>query len=132
MHLNGTNKLILKTANTEFYVYRLLLEDSDRALERKVEVELWNVCFKGPISSLQSAIRRKASYELQGLLDWFLEFASGFYFEFLQEFHEKNYNLVSTMIVPEGLKILGGIETKVVNVFYNFGCSAVGISNVKC
>ena len=69
----------------------LIVDDPEYAVEKKVEHDLWNVCFKGHIASLQSAAKdktargRKAANEAQVVLSWFLEMASGFYIMLLQE-----------------------------------------------
>ena len=75
-------------------LYRqLLLADLEFALDRKVEQDLWNVCFKNYIGHLQTKIRDKRSSSSRGdsqlLLSWFLEFASGFYTTFLTEIQQK-------------------------------------------
>lgn len=61
---------------------RILLTDLDYALDKKVEQDLWNICFKIPISGLQPIKGKKTS---NPLLNWFLEGASGFYLVLLQE-----------------------------------------------
>lgn len=72
---------------------RLLLLDLEYALEKKSEVDLWNVGFKEIISRLQSDITSKSisvidknkKSEAQANLAWFLDFATGFYVLLLQE-----------------------------------------------
>ena len=80
---------------TTLYRY-LLLDDLEFALDRKVEQDLWNVCFKNYISHLQTRIRDKRLNTVRGdaqlLLSWFLEFSSGFYTTFLTEIQHK-FNL---------------------------------------
>ena len=58
----------------------IILTDLDFALDKKVEQDLWSVCFKVPISGLQSKSDRKNVF-----LNWFVEGASGFYLVLLQE-----------------------------------------------
>ena len=70
-------------------LYReIILADLDFALDKKVEQELWNICFKVPISKLQPAnpspVRNK-KMENSPLLSWLLESATGFYLVLLQE-----------------------------------------------
>lgn len=60
----------------------IILTNLDYALDKKVEQELWNVCFKVPISGLQPARGKKNS---NPLFNWFLEGSSGFYMVLLQE-----------------------------------------------
>jgi len=74
-------------------IYRnLLLLDLEFSLDKKVEQDLWNICFKNYISHLQTRIRDKRANvrgDSQLLLSWFLEFASGFYTTFLTEIQQK-------------------------------------------
>ena len=58
----------------------VILTDLDFALDKKVEQDLWNVCFKSPISSLQPSRGKK-----NPLFNWFLEGSAGFYMVLLQE-----------------------------------------------
>ena len=58
----------------------IILTDLDFALDKKVEHDLWNICFKVPISRLKSKRDRKNSF-----LNWFVEGVSGFYLVLLQE-----------------------------------------------
>lgn len=76
---------------------RLLLTDLDYALDKKVEVDLWNCGFKDHISRLQSDCQNRSKekakrQEAQVNLTWFLDFASGFYVALLQQLCS-NYNL---------------------------------------
>ena len=74
-------------------LYRdILITDMEFALDRKVEQDLWNFCFKNYISHLQSKVKDKRQTgraDSQLLLSWFLEFASGFYTTFLTEIQQK-------------------------------------------
>jgi len=74
-------------------LYRdVLLTDMEFALDRKVEQDLWNFCFKNYISHLQSKVKDKRNNvpgDSQLLLSWFLEFASGFYTTFLTEIQQR-------------------------------------------
>ena len=74
-------------------IYRsLLISDLEFSLDKKVEQDLWNVCFKNYIGHLQAKIRDKRNAnrgDSQLLLSWFLEFSSGFYTTFLNEIQEK-------------------------------------------
>lgn len=63
----------------------LLLTDLDYALEKKAEVDLWNVAFKEVISGLQSEAANSRLLNKNVNLGWFLDFASGFYVLLLQE-----------------------------------------------
>lgn len=66
----------------------IILADLDFALDKKIEQELWNVCFKVPISKLQPANpspARNKKPESSPLLNWLLESATGFYLVLLQE-----------------------------------------------
>jgi len=70
---------------------RLLLTDLEYALDKKVEQDLWNYCFKAYISHLQSVMRDKKNSsrgEAQMTLTWFLENASGFYILLLEELRQ--------------------------------------------
>ena len=74
-------------------LYRdVLINDMEFALDRKVEQDLWNFCFKNYISHLQSKAKEKRN-NLRGdsplILSWFLEFASGFYTTFLTELQQR-------------------------------------------
>lgn len=60
----------------------IILTDLDYALDKKVEQDLWNVCFKIPIAGLQPNRGKKTT---NPLYNWFLEGASGFYMVLLQE-----------------------------------------------
>ena len=66
---------------------KIILLDLDYALDKKVEQELWNSCFKIPIAKVQPG--RKDSQankpESAPFLSWFLESAAGFYLILLQE-----------------------------------------------
>lgn len=70
---------------------KLIIDDVDYAIEKKVEVDLWNHCFKNYISHLQaitkdrSVANKKRAQGAQVTLAWFLDTASGFYFLLLQD-----------------------------------------------
>ena len=94
---------------------KLLLSDIEYAIEKKVEIDLWNYCFKDYITYLQLQVRntRNTSGEISGnaskaisqssnhggvrraaevagvdpniTLQWFLEMASGFFILLLEE-----------------------------------------------
>uniref|UniRef100_T1JIJ0 DNA/RNA-binding domain-containing protein n=1 Tax=Strigamia maritima TaxID=126957 RepID=T1JIJ0_STRMM len=67
---------------------QLLIMDLEYALDRKVEQDLWNYVFKNQINTLQHQAKDKKNprqSESQGNLAWFLEAASGFYLQLLQE-----------------------------------------------
>jgi len=70
---------------------KLIVDDPEYAVDKKVEHDLWNVCFKEHIGALQSSAKdktskgKKSANEAQVVLSWFLEMASGFYIMFLQE-----------------------------------------------
>lgn len=66
----------------------ILLTDLESALDQKVEQDLWNSAFKSQVDFLrQQAKERKGSKkgEVQAILTLFLEAASGFYIQLLQE-----------------------------------------------
>lgn len=66
----------------------ILLTDLESALDKKVEQDLWNSAFKSQIDFLrQQTKERKGSkkVEVQAILTLFLEAASGFYIQLLQE-----------------------------------------------
>ena len=67
----------------------ILITDLEFALDRKVEQDLWNNCFKSQISNLQAAAKEKrnpkSGAEASLTLSWFLEMSSGFYILMLQE-----------------------------------------------
>jgi len=67
----------------------ILITDLEFALDRKVEQDLWNNCFKSQISNLQAAAKEKRNPKLGAeaslTLSWFLEMSSGFYILMLQE-----------------------------------------------
>eukprot|EP00092_Neocalanus_flemingeri_P008491 GFUD01009148.1.p1 GENE.GFUD01009148.1~~GFUD01009148.1.p1 ORF type:complete len:982 (+),score=337.04 GFUD01009148.1:78-2948(+) len=74
---------------------RLLVRDLEFSLDKKVEQELWNVCFKNYISHLQAKARDKRNpnrSDAQMTLSWFLENASGFYILLLEEVRQ-TFNL---------------------------------------
>uniref|UniRef100_A0A8C6V1Q4 Telomerase activating protein Est1-like N-terminal domain-containing protein n=1 Tax=Neogobius melanostomus TaxID=47308 RepID=A0A8C6V1Q4_9GOBI len=56
---------------------KMLVTDLEYALDKKVEQDLWNHAFKNQITTLQS--------QVQANLSLFLEAASGFYTQLLQE-----------------------------------------------
>ena len=60
----------------------IILTNLDYALDKKVEQDLWNVCFKVPISGLQPKQGKK---NCNPILKLFLEGAAGFYMFLLQE-----------------------------------------------
>ena len=70
---------------------KLILVDLDYALEKKAEVDLWNVGFKEIVTQIQSEANSRSildkskKSEAQSNLTWFLDFASGFYVLLLQE-----------------------------------------------
>lgn len=72
-------------------LHQVLVLDLDYALDQKVEQELWTHGFKNYIATLQSLSRDKKNpkrSELQALLSWCLESASGFYLTLFQELCE--------------------------------------------
>ncbi|XP_046330232.2 nonsense-mediated mRNA decay factor SMG7-like isoform X2 [Haliotis rufescens] len=67
---------------------KLLLLDLEYALDKKVEQDLWNHAFKNQINILQIQAKDKQNVkrgENQASLNLFLETASGFYLQFLQQ-----------------------------------------------
>ncbi|KAL1506185.1 hypothetical protein ABEB36_005592 [Hypothenemus hampei] len=68
--------------------HQVLVLDLEYALDKKVELDLWNIGFKNHISNLQEMARDKKNShrsDFQALLTWALESASGFYLTLLQE-----------------------------------------------
>ncbi|XP_075244769.1 uncharacterized protein LOC142339031 [Convolutriloba macropyga] len=66
----------------------IILEDLDFAVERKVDIELWNHCFRQFISAKQQKSKDRKNpkrSELQANLTSFLESANGFYIVLLHE-----------------------------------------------
>ncbi|XP_013882892.1 nonsense-mediated mRNA decay factor SMG7 [Austrofundulus limnaeus] len=67
---------------------KMLVSDLEYALDKKVEQDLWNHAFKNQITTLQSQAKNRANpnrSEVQANLSLFLEAASGFYTQLLQE-----------------------------------------------
>ncbi|XP_017195199.1 nonsense-mediated mRNA decay factor SMG7 isoform X1 [Oryctolagus cuniculus] len=67
---------------------RMLVTDLEYALDKKVEQDLWNHAFKNQITTLQGQAKNRANpnrSEVQANLSLFLEAASGFYTQLLQE-----------------------------------------------
>ncbi|XP_078499263.1 nonsense-mediated mRNA decay factor SMG7 isoform X3 [Lissotriton helveticus] len=67
---------------------KMLVTDLECALDKKVEQDLWNHAFKNQITTLQSQAKNRANPnrgEVQANLSLFLEAASGFYTQLLQE-----------------------------------------------
>ena len=103
--LHSQSKNILKESSSwlrlnEFVEInkKLVLIDLDYAIEKKSEVDLWNVAFKEVIDGLRkeaadtklsqfqmSNLEKTKKTEAQTSLSWFLDFASGFYVLLLQE-----------------------------------------------
>ncbi|CAD5115406.1 DgyrCDS4383 [Dimorphilus gyrociliatus] len=83
------------SANFEIYTARLELQDLykkviimdvERALDNKLEQELWTHAFKNHINDLQAKTKNKSNpkrIEMQATLNLFLEAASGFYTQLL-------------------------------------------------
>ncbi|KAK2719172.1 nonsense-mediated mRNA decay factor SMG7-like [Artemia franciscana] len=71
----------------------LLLQDLDQSLDDKIELDLWNYCFKGPISKFQSKMsnRKDPKYrELKSRYQHILELSMGFYLSLLESLKEQN------------------------------------------
>ncbi|XP_028833074.1 nonsense-mediated mRNA decay factor SMG7 isoform X2 [Denticeps clupeoides] len=67
---------------------KMLVTDLEYALDKKVEQDLWNHAFKNQITTLQCQAKNRANpnrSEVQANLSLFLEAASGFYTQLLQE-----------------------------------------------
>ncbi|XP_060940089.1 nonsense-mediated mRNA decay factor SMG7 isoform X2 [Limanda limanda] len=67
---------------------KMLVTDLEYALDKKAEQDLWNHAFKNQITTLQSQAKNRANpnrSEVQANLSLFLEAASGFYTQLLQE-----------------------------------------------
>lgn len=70
---------------------QLLVTDLEFSLDKKVEQDLWNYGFKNQISLLQMKAKDRKNplrNDWQESLAWFLEAASGFYLQLLQELCE--------------------------------------------
>ncbi|XP_050293597.1 nonsense-mediated mRNA decay factor SMG7-like isoform X2 [Anthonomus grandis grandis] len=68
--------------------HQVLVLDLEYALDKKVEQDLWNIGFKKHITELQEKARDKKNSrraDVQSLLTWSLESASGFYLTLLQD-----------------------------------------------
>ncbi|XP_066147417.1 nonsense-mediated mRNA decay factor SMG7-like isoform X1 [Euwallacea fornicatus] len=68
--------------------HEVLVLDLEYALDKKVELDLWNIGFKNHITDLQEKTRDKKNSrrsDFQALLTWTLESASGFYLSLLEE-----------------------------------------------
>eukprot|EP00095_Tigriopus_kingsejongensis_P007624 maker-scaffold995_size72343-snap-gene-0.17 protein:Tk07624 transcript:maker-scaffold995_size72343-snap-gene-0.17-mRNA-1 annotation:"protein smg7" len=69
----------------------ILLRDLNYALDKKVEVDLWNVCFRDYIAFLQNAGRERGNFqklkaaETHQVLIWFTHLGSGFFTVLLEE-----------------------------------------------
>ncbi|XP_015668607.1 protein SMG7 isoform X2 [Protobothrops mucrosquamatus] len=66
----------------------MLVTDLEYALDKKVEQDLWNHAFKNQITTLQGQAKNRSNpnrSEVQANLSLFLEAASGFYTQLLQE-----------------------------------------------
>eukprot|EP00794_Sanderia_malayensis_P015904 gene15904-17504_t len=71
----------------------ILLSDLQYALDRKVELELWNNAFKGHIDYLRQRLKEKRGSEkaeLQAKLWLFIDTSMGFYLKLLEEFCDRN------------------------------------------
>jgi len=66
---------------------KIILLDLDYALDKKVEQELWNTCFKIPITKVQPGRKDPQTNKPESapFFNWFLESAAGFYLILLQE-----------------------------------------------
>ncbi|XP_069593850.1 nonsense-mediated mRNA decay factor SMG7 isoform X1 [Ranitomeya imitator] len=67
---------------------KMLVTDLEYALDKKVEQDLWNHAFKNQITTLQGQAKNRTNpnrSEVQANLSLFLEAASGFYTQLLQE-----------------------------------------------
>ena len=77
---------------------RMLLQDLEYSLNKKIENDLWSVCFKDYITLLQTTARdrsplnKKKATEAQTILNCILDTASGFYIVMLEQFRAK-FNL---------------------------------------
>ncbi|GAB6024350.1 hypothetical protein CHUAL_009519 [Chamberlinius hualienensis] len=70
---------------------QLLVTDLEYSLDKKVEQDLWNYGFKNQINLLQMKAKDRKNpqrNDCQESLGWFLENASGFYLQLLQELCE--------------------------------------------
>ncbi|XP_046845493.1 protein SMG7-like [Xenia sp. Carnegie-2017] len=92
----------------------ILLSDLSYALERKVEQELWNCAFKSHIDNMRLQIKERKNNkksELQALLTLFLETASGFYIQLLNELCLKYALDVPGYLHPASLGILYDVNS---------------------
>ncbi|CDQ68499.1 unnamed protein product [Oncorhynchus mykiss] len=85
--LGGAEVWTSRQALQDLY-QKMLVTDLEYALDKKVEQDLWNHAFKNQITTLQSQAKNRANpnrSEVQANLSLFLEAASGFYTQLLQE-----------------------------------------------
>lgn len=95
---------------------QILLRDLSYALDKKVEVDLWNACFRDYIAFLQTASRDRASFqkqkaaEAQQVLNWFTHMATGFYTILLEELRPKVIADLPILRVPRGFNRSDGAQ----------------------
>ncbi|XP_049603633.1 nonsense-mediated mRNA decay factor SMG7 isoform X2 [Syngnathus scovelli] len=90
---------------------KMLVTDLEYALDKKVEQDLWNHAFKNQITTLQSQAKNRANpnrSEVQANLSLFLEAASGFYTQLLQELCSVFNVDLPCRVKSSRLGILGG------------------------
>ncbi|XP_033105645.1 protein SMG7-like isoform X2 [Anneissia japonica] len=88
---------------------QILITNLEFALDKKVEQDLWNHVFKNQINILQRKVKDKANpkrTELQATLTLFLDSASGFYLQLLQELCSAFDLRLPCRVTPSKLGIL--------------------------
>lgn len=84
----SSNELWINRQSLQDIYQSLLIADLEFSLDKKVEQDLWNFAFKKQITTLQNQCRDKQNQkrgEVQAGLNLFLDAASGFYIQLLQE-----------------------------------------------
>ncbi|KAK2159240.1 hypothetical protein LSH36_156g11043 [Paralvinella palmiformis] len=84
----GANEAWVSRQNLQDLYQKLLVLDLEYALDKKVEQDLWNHAFKNQINTLQTQAKDKQNPkrpEIVASLNLFLETASGFYIQLLEE-----------------------------------------------
>ncbi|XP_071947798.1 uncharacterized protein [Antedon mediterranea] len=88
---------------------QILVTNLEFALDKKVEQDLWNHVFKNQINILQRKVKDKTNpkrTELQATLTLFLDSASGFYLQLLQELCSAFELRLGCRVTPAKLGIL--------------------------
>ncbi|CAH1787464.1 unnamed protein product [Owenia fusiformis] len=84
----GSGEAWISRQNLQDLYQKLMLIDLEYALDKKAEQDLWNYAFKNQINTFQAQTRDRQSSKrgaVQARLNLFLDSASGFYLQLLQE-----------------------------------------------